>query len=126
MNKIPEGQGEKNEEKNQEKETNENVNCCFATTGNSVTVLPIVPVKVRRHDTLDYIETYALLDSGSNSTFCTDSLKRKLRCCGTEKNIKLTALGTSEDVKSTMVRGLEVTDMDENNIVFLPEVFCRP
>ena len=35
-------------------------------------------------------------------------------------------LGTSEDVKSTMVCGLEVTDMDENNIVFLPEVLCRP
>ena len=126
MNKISEGQGEKNEEKNQEKEANENANCRFAKTGNSVTVLPIVPVKVRRHDTSDYIETYALLDSGSNSTFCTDSLKRKLRCCGTEKNIKLTTIGTSEDVKSTMIRGLEVTDMNENNIVFLPEVLCRP
>ena len=89
MDKIP----EEHEEKNQEKEANGNANCRFAMTRNSVTVLPIVPVKVRRHDTSDYIETYALLDSGSNSTFCTDSLNRKLHYCGTEKNIKLTTIG---------------------------------
>lgn len=103
-----------------------NSRCGFATTGGSVTALPVVPVKVRKRGSSEYVETYAMLDSGSNSTFCTDSLRERLGCSGTEKKVKLTTLGTSQDVISIMLTDLEVTDLDENNAISLPEVLCRP
>ncbi len=106
----------------------ENVNsrCGFATTEGSITALPVVPVKVRKRGSSDYVETYAMLDNGSNSTFCTDTLRERLNCSGTEKKVKLTTLGTSQDIISIMLTDLEVTDLDENNIIPLPEVLCRP
>ncbi len=106
----------------------ENVNsrCGFPTTEGSITALPVVPVKVRKHGSSDYVETYAMLDNGSNSTFCTDTLRERLNCSGTEKKVKVTTLGTSQDIISIMLTDLEVTDLDENNIIPLPEVLCRP
>ena len=103
-----------------------NSHCGFAMTGGSVTALPVVPVKVRKRSSSEYVETYAMLDSGSNSTFCTDSLREQLGCSGTEKKVKLTTLGTSQDVISILLTDLEVTDLDENNTISLPEVLCRP
>ncbi|XP_028416433.1 uncharacterized protein LOC114540499 [Dendronephthya gigantea] len=100
--------------------------CRFTTTVESITALPVLPVEVRRRGTVDYIHMYALLDNGSNSTFCTESLRKRLGCNGTEKKIKLTTIGTRQDITTVMLDDLEITDLDENNLIHLPEVLCRP
>ena len=58
--------------------------------------------------------------------FCTDSLRKRLGCGGAKRKIKLTTIRTSQDVTTVMLNDLEVTDLDENNTILLPEVLCRP
>ena len=45
----------------------------------SVVGLSILPVRVRGKGQKKHVVTYAFLDSGSNTSFCTESLLRKLR-----------------------------------------------
>ena len=48
--------------------------CGLTTMEGFVTALPIAPVKIKVRGSPHCIETYALLDNGSNSTFCSVSL----------------------------------------------------
>ena len=91
-----------------------------------ITVLPIVPVKVRKKGDDRYIETYALLDSGSTSTFCSDSLVQRLHAASKKAKIKLTTVNKSAEVDTFLIRDLEVSDLDENKTISLPEIFSRP
>ena len=92
----------------------------------SSTVLPIIPIKIRKQGDCSYIQTYALLDSGSNSSFCSESLVKRLKADSKKTKIKLTTINNSNDVESQFVRGLEVSDLDENTTIKLPAVFSRP
>ena len=47
--------------------------CNWMTPEGPATVLPIVPVKVRAQGSPFCIKTYTLLDTGSNSTFCSST-----------------------------------------------------
>ena len=53
----------------------------FSTTA-TMTVLAIVPVLVKARESTKLIETYAFLDSGSNTSFCTESLLQRLQMEG--------------------------------------------
>ena len=90
------------------------------------TALPIVPVKVRAQGSPFCIETYALLDTGSNSTFCSNMLLNRLGVKGKHLKLKLTTMGTAEKVDSVVASGLVVSDLDENVVVPLREVYSRP
>lgn len=48
------------------------------TTSSSVTGLAIVPVRVKAKARPEMVETYAFLDSAPNTSFCTESLLKKL------------------------------------------------
>ena len=89
--------------------------------GRCVSVLPVVPVKVRCLGTQECLETYALLDSGSNSTFCSESLVHRLGLKSKQVKIRLTTLEKHEDVNCFLVQDLEVSYLDQN--IKLPEVF---
>ena len=67
-----------------------------------------------------------MLDGGSNSTFCTNSLSQRLGCIGKERKVKLTIIGTTEYVTTVILDDLEVSDLDENVVIALPHVLCRP
>ncbi len=92
----------------------------------SVTVLPIVAVKIRIVGSPLCIETYALLDNGSNSTFGSASLLKRLGINGKKTRLKLTTMDSSKNVDSFIVTDLEVADLDENVVITLPEVLSRP
>ena len=94
--------------------------------GLPVTALPIVAVKVKVKGSLLYIETYALLDNGSNSTFCSASLMERLMVVGKKTRLKLTTMDSSKDVDTVLVNDLVVSDLDENVAILLPEVLFRP
>lgn len=89
-------------------------------------VLPVVPVKVRLTNSDEYVETYALLDSGSTSTFCTDSLLQRLQARGKKSRIKLTTLGSTNEIDTVIVDNLNVSDIDDNKSIHLPAVLSRP
>ena len=82
--------------------------CGLTSLGGSVTALPIVPVKVRAKGNPSFIETYAFLDNGSNSTFCSLSLLEKLGVSGKKSRLTLTTMGTSEEIDTLIVKDLEV------------------
>jgi hypothetical protein len=91
--------------------------------------LSVVPVKVKvKKDGHQerYISTYALLDGGSNTTFCTEALKDQLCLTGdTTKFLLTTMTKKNKETKSTVV-SLKVYDLDENVFLELPTVFTMP
>ena len=88
------------------------------------TGMPIVPIKVR-YANGPWIQTYAFLDSGSSASFCTSSF---LPLLGIEDaprvHLSLTTLAAENKVlNAALVSHLEISDLDENNSIFLPPVY---
>ena len=98
---------------------------CSATgAGASATGLAIVPVNVRAKGK-EMFQTYAFLDPGSNTTFCTDKLIERLGATGRKAMLSLTTMD-SDNVKSeSLVVNLEVSDLQGRNVVELSNVFSR-
>ncbi|KAK3729480.1 hypothetical protein QZH41_019941, partial [Actinostola sp. cb2023] len=92
----------------------------------ATTSLAIVPVKVKVPGREQAVETYAFLDSGSNTTFCTEKLMEQLQAKGTETTLSLTTLGIEDNATKTSVLSLQVGDLDENHLIELPLVFSTP
>ena len=91
--------------------------------GVSVTGLPVVPVKVKCAGSSKVIETYAFLDPGSNTTFCTNELLEQLGVEGKETTLSLTTLQQEDRATRCNMIGLVVLDLDGENLVELPTVF---
>lgn len=92
----------------------------------TVTGLAIVPVRVRAAGRSELVETYAFLDSGSNTSFCTDELLKRLNEPGQKTRLSLTTmLGVSNPIECSVVR-LEISDLDNQNCVELPNVYSTP
>ncbi|XP_067047856.1 uncharacterized protein [Acropora muricata] len=95
----------------------------FIGAGTSVTGLPVVPVKVRAKGGNALISTYAFLDGGSNTTFCSDQLLGDLGVRGVDTTLSLTTMERENSKKASSLVQLEVFDLDENNFIELPLVF---
>lgn len=105
--------------------TNAYVKSCYSTS-TSVTGLAIVPVRVKAKGRQEAVETYAFLDSGSNTSFCTESLLEKLNSKGKKTTLSLTTLqGENAPTECSLV-SLQVSDLNQENVVELPMVYSRP
>ena len=100
--------------------------CAFTGAGTSVTGLPVVPVKVRAKGGDTMVHTYAFLDGGSNTSFCSDQLIKQLRIKGINTTLSLTTMERENSTKRSALVQLEVFDFDENNFIELPLVFSTP
>ena len=87
--------------------------------------LPIVPVKVKGRGSGEIIATYALLDNGSTSTWCTESLAKKLGVMGPRIEVSLSTIEKHCNPMSCRRVCLEILDMDEINMIELPEVLTK-
>ncbi|XP_068712764.1 uncharacterized protein [Montipora foliosa] len=88
------------------------------------TSLAIVPVKVKVPGRKRVVKTYAFLDNGSNTTFCTEDLMEQLQTRGKDTMLSLTTLGIEDNkTKMSLVPSLQVSDLDEQNLIELPMVF---
>lgn len=56
--------------------------CGHIGAGGSSDILPILPVQVKSAVVNRIVQTYAFLDTGSTSIFCSESLMRKLHLNG--------------------------------------------
>jgi hypothetical protein len=92
----------------------------------STTGLAVVPVKVRAKGGNKLVKTYAFLDSGSNTTFCTEQLLNELGIKGTKSTLSLTTLETANALTECSIVNLEILDLNEDSTVELPKVFSRP
>lgn len=57
-----------------------------------MTGLPVVPVKVRAKGSDTTVHTYAFLDGGSNTSFCSEQLMKRLGVKGVNTTISLTTM----------------------------------
>ena len=102
--------------------------CSSPRQGQTKLALAIVPVKVRAKGQTAYHYTYALLDSGSNRTFCSESLIEKLDVKGKPANRSLTTVNSSESADVELV-ALEVVAAKSGAgrpSVKLPKVYMLP
>jgi len=87
-------------------------------SGGTGVCIPIVPVVVN-----DQFNTYALLDTGSNTTFCTRAMVKSLAVQGYNMTYKLSTLGTSSEVKNTEVVNLCVKSKNGKEKIELRNVY---
>ena len=67
--------------------------CASIGADKSATALPIVPVRVKAKGSNSSTVTYAFLDSGSNTTFCSNKIVETLGIEGEKTRLSLTTLG---------------------------------
>jgi hypothetical protein len=89
----------------------------------TVTGLAIVPVQVKAKGRPEVVETYAFLDSGLNTSFCTESPLRKLNDEGRKTKLSLTTMHDEGAPVECSVLELEVFDLNHRNCVELPNVY---
>ncbi|KAK0131196.1 hypothetical protein N1851_034101 [Merluccius polli] len=87
--------------------------------------MSIVPVQVKCSKGSKIINTYAFLDPGSSATFCTEKLMTKLNITGQKTNILLRTINQETSTSTYLVNGLEVSALNENNSIALPEVYTQ-
>ncbi|XP_013395335.1 uncharacterized protein LOC106162566 [Lingula anatina] len=88
--------------------------------------LPIVPVKVKVPEKSQFVHTCALLDSGFTSTFCSEELMQSIGAQGENAVLKLTTLEKEHSVSETVVISLQISDLEDKNVIDLPVVYTRP
>lgn len=89
--------------------------------GETRVCLGIIPVKVQGKSNNQIIETYALLDNGSEVTLCHEQLVSKLELDSERLSCTLTGITGSTQMESHVVN-LTVMSMDESIVVELPSV----
>ena len=99
--------------------------CMVTGAGTSRVILPIVPVKVWSGNRNQCVSTYALLDNGSTTTFCTERLANVLGLRGNKEVLALSTLEKSGSSIETKAVSLNVSDMEQQNAVHLDRVYTR-
>ena len=104
-------------------------NCCAVSShigaGSYKTVLPIVPVIVSSPDSTKIVRTYALLDSGSTNTFCSNELIQQFGIKGRDEVLSLTTLEKADSQIQTTVVNLEVSNFSQSHTLDLPIVYTK-
>ena len=91
-------------------------------TGN---VLSVLPVKVKANKGSKIVEVYAFIDPGSTDTFCTERLMSQLRLKGRKAQILLKTMGHEKLIPTNIVSGLEVSGMDNEKFLPLPDLYTQ-
>ena len=99
----------------------------FQTSSDSSIIgLSILPVKVKAKGQDSKVLTYSFLDSRSNTSFCTDTLLRKLDAKGVKTTLSPTTMQmTNEAIECSLVN-LEVSALSDHNVIELSMVYSRP
>ena len=92
-----------------------------AATGETRVCLEIIPVKVQGKSNNQIVETYALLDNGSEVTLCHEQLVSKLELDRKKLSFTLTGITGSTQMESHVVN-LTVISMDASIVVELLSV----
>ena len=99
---------------------------CSATgAGAPATGLAIVPVNVRAKGKEKIIQTYAFLNPGSNTTFCTDKLIGRLGATDRKTTLSLTTMDNDNVKSQSLMVNLEVSDLQGQNTIEMRNVFSR-
>ena len=81
-----------------------------------VKCLGVIPVKMSATNSSESVETYALMDNGSEVMLCHERLVRKLGLLGDKINYTLTGMTGSSEIEGQMV-DITVKSIDEAFVV---------
>ncbi|XP_042888382.1 uncharacterized protein LOC122263818 [Penaeus japonicus] len=98
--------------------------CACNPSKDSKIALPIVKVKVGSLGMDNHISTLALLDPGSNSTFCTKALIDKLGISGKSVTLNMTTLNKVEDTEVEEITLEIVTGGRKKQTIVLEKVYA--
>jgi transposase InsO family protein len=99
----------------------------FVRTQGGKLALPIVPAKVWCPGSDHYIDTYAMLDPGTNATYCTEALRQSVGANGTVRHLELTTIAQKQVPIDTTVISLLVSNLSGTEPPrYIPEVTVRP
>lgn len=87
--------------------------------------LAVIPVQVKHSRGSQIVQMYAFLDPGSSATFCTEALMTQLNAKGKKMWILLKMLGQEKPVTSYSITRLEVSGLNSNTFLDLPDASKR-
>ena len=112
-----------------QKDTNQeavNSVSCRLTGAGETTTQTVLPVLVQSTETGEIIQVNAMLDDGSNATFCTEKLKQKLKHkAGVKTKLHISTITGDEIVNTCKIKGLQLMDVSKECTIDLPEVYTR-
>lgn len=91
-----------------------------------MTGMAIVPVLIKTKESQSVVETYAFLASGSNTSFCAESLLEKLNAKGKQTKLTLTTLQGEENSAECSLVSLQISDLLQENTVKVPRFIHDP
>ena len=107
--------------------SSESAECAFVGFSENKTndvMLSIVPVKVRASSGGNFVKTYALLDPGSTTTFCSIDLLNELNVTGRYVQLTTTTISNRNvATNAQLIQNVEVCDFNENEYVVLSQCF---
>ena len=86
--------------------------------------LAIVPVKIRKRNSLHVKTVLAFLDPGSTTSFISENLKQELDCYGPRRRMDLSTMGSVHTMYSHSIRDLEIIGV-EGDVISLPNVYTK-
>ena len=116
----------KNEKNNGEQ--NEEIKCASVNTYSDVISMYIVPVRVKRKDSINEVQTYAVLDSCSQGTFILDKLAKAVGTSGRKTFITVKTIN-GENTNSLMaIKDLQVANInnEEGGWIDLLKPYTKP
>lgn len=99
--------------------------CNHTGAGNNSGILPIFPVQVKSTMSNKVIQTNAFLDTGSTSTFCSESLMRRLNLNRRKTKISLLTMSPKSTVSSYVVNNLEISGLTGKEFYKFLEVYTQ-
>lgn len=86
--------------------------------------LSIVPIKVRAVGSDRMVQTYAFLDTGWNTSFCSQKLMKQLNIEGKKTTLSLTTMEKAKSKTESSIVSLELSDLNGENPVRIET--CSP
>lgn len=99
--------------------------CASTGAGDSECILSVVPVKVKSKRSDKTVKTFAFLDPGSTTTFCTEDLMHKLNVRGKKTDFLLCTLGQQKKTQGHVITDLEVCALEGTTYIDLPRVLTQ-
>ena len=98
-----------------------NGHCALSGAGRKV-ALRIIPVKVTSNNS-EFVETYALLDQGSDVSLCSRSLCERLHLKGIQKQFTLTTVNNQNIIKNSEEVSLTVSAIDGSESIHIDKLW---
>ena len=99
----------------------------FADSRGGKIAMPIVPARVRCPESNKFIDTYAMLDPGTNGTYCSEDLQQYLGAKGKVHQTEVTTITQSRmPIKSTLITLLVSDVSEEEEPRLIRNVAVRP